>query len=259
MLNFAANLTTMFSEAPFPQRFSLAAQAGFTAVECLFPYELSPEELARLLEKNRLRLVLFNLPAGRWEEGERGITALPGREREFRDGLERALVYAQAADCPVLHAMAGLASAVTPPHLMAQTYRSNLLFAADFFAEHGIQIVVEPINRRTMPGYFLHRLAQAAEYIEQSGRANLGLQFDFFHVQMEEGCVSLKLKEYFSVIRHCQIAGVPDRHEPDTGELDSSYLFRLLEALGYRGYIGCEYIPHGNTLAGLSWLRDWQA
>lgn len=259
MPNFAANLTTMFFEVPFPQRFSLAAQAGFRAVECLFPYALSPDELAGLLEKNRLRLVLFNLPAGKWEEGERGITALPGREREFRDGLERALVYAQAANCSLLHAMAGLEPTGAADPAMEQTYRDNLLLAADFFAEHGIQLVIEPINRRTMPGYFLHRLDQAAEYIERLGRPNLGLQFDFFHVQMEEGCVSLKLREYFPLIRHCQIAGVPDRHEPDSGELDCSHLFRLLEALGYRGYIGCEYVPAGNTLAGLAWLRDWQA
>lgn len=146
MLNFAANLTTMFSEVPFPQRFSLAAEAGFTTVECLFPYALSPDELAGLLEKNRLRLVLFNLPAGKWEEGERGITALPGREREFRDGLERALVYAQAGNCSLLHAMAGLEPTGAAGPAMEQTYRDNLLLAADFFAEHGIQIVIEPIS-----------------------------------------------------------------------------------------------------------------
>jgi hydroxypyruvate isomerase len=255
MPNFAANLSTMFTEVPFPERFSLAAQAGFTAVEFLFPYSLSPDALAGLLEKNQLRLVLFNLPAGKWEQGERGLTALPGRESEFMEGLELALGYAKATNCPLVHAMAGIKPTTAPRDAVEQTYKANLGLAADFFADHGIKVALEPINHRSMPGYFLHSLQQAAGYIQELGKPNLALQFDFFHVQMEEGCVSLKFKEYFPLVGHCQIASAPERHEPDGGELNYAYIFELLDTLNYQGYVGCEYTPAGETLAGLSWFQ----
>ncbi len=259
MPQFAANLTTMFTEVSFEKRFAAAAQAGFKAVECMFPYEVPPVGVAALLQRHALRLVLFNLYAGNWEQGDRGLAAQPGREEEFTASLQRALDYCKATGCSMVHPMAGLvpegadAAAVKK---METVYTDNLAKAADFFEPHGVTVVIEAINQRSIPGYFVRTQDQAAGYIEQLGKANLKLQFDFFHVQMEEGCVSLRFKEHFSRIGHCQLAGVPERHEPDSGELDYAYIFELVDAMRYGGYIGCEYLPAGDTRAGLGWLKS---
>ncbi len=258
MPQFAANLSTMFTEVPFEERFAAAAQAGFKAVECMFPYVLPPDGVAALLQHNGLRLVLFNLYAGDWEQGERGLAAQPGREQEFSASLERALAYCKATGCALVHPMAGLvpeSADAGKRQEMETVYAANLAKAADFFAPHGVTVVIEAINQRSIPGYFLRTQGQAAAYLEQLGKSNLKLQFDFFHVQMEEGCVALKFKELFPLIGHCQLAGVPDRHEPDSGELDYRYIFHVVDSMQYAGYIGCEYLPAGETRAGLGWLE----
>ncbi len=256
MPQFAANLSTMFTEEPFEKRFAAAAQCGFKAVECMFPYVISPESVKALLDENGLQMVLFNLPAGNWEQGDRGLAAQPGREGEFAESLDRALAYCQATGCSIVHAMAGLVPENGNPDQMEAVYRNNLLRAADFFQPHGVTVAMEAINQRSMPGYYLRTLQQAAGYINEINRPNLKLQFDFFHVQMEEGCVSLKFKEYFPLIGHCQLAGVPERHEPDSSELDYKFIFELVDSMQYAGFIGCEYIPAADTRAGLSWLAS---
>ena len=255
---FAANLSMMFTEVPFLDRYALAAEAGFTAVEYLLPYAFSEEQVAAPLKKYDLKQAIFNLPAGNWDKGERGIAALPGREDEFAESLKTALAYAKATRCPIVHAMAGFPSKDANPAEVERVYKANIAKAADFFAPHGINVSIEPINQRSMPGYFLRTVGQAVGYIEELNRPNLKLQFDFFHVQMEEGCVALKFKENFKHIGYCQLAGVPERHEPDTGELNYSYVYDVVDAMGYTGRIGCEYNPSGKTAAGLGWFAKYK-
>ena len=258
MPRFAANLSMMFTEAPFLQRYELAAKAGFTAVEYLLPYAFSVEEVTAPLAKYALKQALFNLPAGAWDKGERGIAAIPGREGEVAKSLETALDYVKATKTPIVHLMAGFPPKDADMAEVERVYMANLARAADFFAPHGINVGIEPINRRSMPGYFLHAIKQAVGYIEALGKPNIKLQFDFFHVQMEEGCVALKLKENFKYIGHFQLAGAPERNEPDTGELRYEYLYAVIDALGYTGYIGCEYNPAQGTEAGLGWFAPYK-
>ena len=258
MPNFAANLTFMFTELPFTERFAAAAKAGFTAVEYLFPYDYTPEAIADLLRANGLTQALFNLHAGDWAGGERGISCLPGREKEFAASVEQAAAYAKVIGNTRVHAMASLVPDGADRMEMERTYLANIKFAAAKLAEHGLTLCLEPINQRSMPGYFLNRQDQAVRYISTIGAPNIMLQFDCFHVQMEEGCVSLKFKEYFPLIGHCQIAAAPDRHEPDTGELCYSHIFSLMDSLGYSGYVGCEYAPAGKTEDGLGWFAPWK-
>ncbi len=255
MPRFAANLTMMFTELPFPDRFAAAADQGFSLVEYLFPYEYDPDSLARRLEDCGLSQALFNLPAGDWATGERGLACLPGREKEFEDSVEKAVLYARALKCPRVHAMAGNAPADAGKGELESLYLANIRRAAQRLADEGLELCLEPINRYSMPGYFLRTQGQAAEYIAHLGLPNVRLQFDFFHCQMEEGNVAGTLRRHFPLIGHCQIAGVPDRHEPDQGELHYPYLFELLDSLGYQGVVGCEYIPAGSTAAGLGWAR----
>jgi hydroxypyruvate isomerase len=198
------------------------------------------------------------MPAGEWDKGERGLAALPGREAEFAGSLETALAYAKATGAPIVHCMAGYPPKDVDLAEAERVYKANIAKAADFFAPHGIKVGIEPINRRSMPGYFLRTLKQAAGYIEELGRPNLRLQFDFFHVQMEEGSVALNLREYFKYIGHCQLAGAPERHEPDTGELRYEYIYKVVDELGYPGYIGCEYNPAGGTEEGLGWFAPYK-
>ncbi len=257
MPKLAANLSMLFTEAPFLERFAAAAGAGFAGVEFLFPYPHAPEDLAAALRDSGLEQALFNLPPGDWEAGERGLAALPGRKAEFRAGLERALPYAQALNCRRVHMMAGIPPGGADPAACRDAYLANLRAAAAFFAPHGVSVLAEPINARDVPGYFLNRQGQAVAFIEAAGAANVGLQMDFYHCQIVEGDLARHLRANFGHIRHIQIAGVPGRHEPDRGEIDYPYLFDLMDELGYDGWVGCEYRPAGDTLAGLGWARAY--
>ena len=258
MPKFAANLTMMFNEVAFAQRFAAAAAAGFKAVEFLFPYEHAAQDVALWLKQNRLENVLFNLPPGDWAAGERGIAALPGREAEFRSGVARAIEYAQALGTQRLHMMAGLIPPGADLGLHRELYLGNLRYAARELARHGLTLLIEPINGRDMPGYFLHSQAQAHGLREESGEPNVKVQMDFYHAQIVEGDLTTTFKKYFDGIGHVQIASVPSRNEPDDGEVNYPYLFRLLDELGYEGWIGCEYRPRGRTEDGLAWLAAAQ-
>ena len=258
MPRFAANLTMMFNEVSFPQRFAAAAAAGFKAVEFLFPYDHSPAEVASLLHENQLQNVLFNLPPGDWAAGERGIACLPGREEEFRAGVARAIEYALALGTPRLHMMAGLVPAGADLAVHREQYLSNLRHAAKELGKHGLMLLLEPINGRDMPGYFLTGQAQAHALREESGATNVKVQMDFYHAQIVEGDLAMTLKQHVNGIGHVQIASVPSRNEPDDGEVNYPYLFALLDELGYDGWIGCEYRPRGRTEDGLAWLKAAQ-
>ena len=257
MPKLAANLSMMFNENPFLERFAAAARAGFKGVEFLFPYDYAPEDLAGALRDNGLEQALFNLPPGDWEGGERGLAALPGREAEFQAGLARALPYAQALGCRRVHMMAGIPPEGTSRLTCRDAYVANLRAAAAFFAPHGVSVLAEPINARDIPGYFLNYQGQAVALLEAAGAANTGLQMDFYHCQIVDGDLAVHLRANFARIRHIQIAGVPERHEPDRGEVNYPYLLDLMDELGYEGWVGCEYRPADDTLAGLGWARAY--
>jgi hydroxypyruvate isomerase len=258
MPRFAANLTMMFTEVPFARRFAAAAAAGFDAVEFLFPYDHSPEDVAAWLKDSKLRNVLFNLPPGNWEAGERGIASLPGREAEFQAGVATALTYAKALGTPRLHVMAGLLPEGADRNACLERYVDNLRYAARQLAQHGLTLLIEPINGRDMPGYLLQTQAEAHAVRERVGEANLKVQMDLYHAQIMGGDLSATLRRHIGHVGHIQVAGVPDRHEPDQGELNVKHLFGLLDELGYEGWVGCEYRPLGTTQDGLQWLREFQ-
>jgi hydroxypyruvate isomerase len=258
MPRFAANLSLMFNEVPFPERFARAAAAGFKAVEFMFPYDHAPSEVASWLKHAGLENVLFNMPPGDWAAGDRGLAAVPGREAEFRAGLAKALDYAEALGTPRLHAMAGPVPTGVDPAAWQRTYVDNLRHAAQALARRGLTLVIEPINHRDVPGYFLNTHAQAVAVLDSVGEANLMIQMDFYHAQITEGDLAVTLKRNLARIGHVQIAGVPDRDEPDQGEVNYPYLFKLLDTLGYAGWIGCEYRPRAGTEAGLGWLEGWR-
>jgi hydroxypyruvate isomerase len=255
---FAANLTMMFNEVAFPRRFAAAAAAGFKAVEFLFPYDYGPQEVAAWLRDNGLENVLFNLPPGDWAAGERGIAALPGREAEFRAGVARAIEYALALGTGRVHMMAGLVPAGADRGLHRETYLANLRHAAAEVGKHGITLLMEPINGRDMPGYFLQTQADAHALRKECGQPNVKVQMDFYHAQIVEGDLAMTFKNNFDGIGHVQIASVPARNEPDDGEVNYPFLYRLLDELGYEGWIGCEYRPRGKTEDGLGWLAAAQ-
>lgn len=260
MIRLAANLSMLFQEHAFLDRFAAAADAGFTGVEYLFPYAHAPESIAEALRASGVEQVLFNLPPGDWEAGERGIASLPGREAEFRDAVVEGLRYAEHLDCPRVHAMAGLLPEGADAETRAAhhaTYIDNLRFAAGEASKAGRAVLIEPINTRDMPGYFLSRQDQAVAVLEAVGADNLRLQFDFYHCQIMEGDLIRHLERLLPHIGHVQIAGVPQRHEPDSGEVHYPAVLERLEALGYRGWVGCEYRPAGATRAGLGWGRDY--
>jgi len=257
MPKFAANLSLMFNEVAFMDRFAAAAQAGFDAVEFLFPYEHPADDIARALRTHGLANVLFNLPPGDWAAGERGMAALPGREAEFRESVALALRYARALGTPRLHAMAGVLPADADRGAYRATYVANLGYAAAEAAREGIDVLVEPLNPRDVPGYLVRTQAEAHAIREAVGAANLKVQMDLYHCQIVEGDVATRLRRFLPHVGHIQIAGVPDRHEPDTGELNYRYLFRLLDDLGYQGWVGCEYRPANGTVAGLAWMRTF--
>lgn len=259
MPRFSANLTFLFTEVPFLDRFAAAASAGFRAVEFAFPYEHPPAAIAERLAAAHLENVLFNMPPGDWAAGERGLACLPGREDEFRQGVATALDYARALGTPRLHAMAGIVPPGASRAACEQTYIANLRYAAEALAPAGITLLIEAINTRDMPGYFLNTQAQASAICDEVGLPNIGMQMDCYHMQIVEGDIATKLRAYAARCGHVQIAGVPERNEPDTGELRYSYLFQVLDDIGYNGWIGCEYRPAGKTEDGLAWFKPWAA
>ncbi len=255
MPRLAANLSMMFNELPFLDRFAAAGRAGFAGVEFLFPYEHPAAELRRRLDDTGLTLALFNMPPGDWAAGDRGLASLPGRQAEFRDGVSRALDYAGALGCKLVHCMAGVPPAGTNPLIAASLFAANLAWACERAHAAGVLVVIEPINQRDIPGFHLATTGQAAAVIEAIGRDRLGLQFDIYHCQITEGDVTKRMEALLPLIAHMQIADVPGRNEPGTGEIAWPFVFRRIAELGYQGWIGCEYRPAGETVAGLGW-RD---
>jgi hydroxypyruvate isomerase len=251
MLRFAANLTFMYGEYAFPDRFAAAARDGFTAVEYLFPYEYPAQQLAVWLQSHGLVQALFNAPPGNWAAGERGLASLPGREAEFRSTMHTAFDYAQALHCRRVHVMAGLQPG------SRSTFVANLAWAAALAQPAGIELLIEPINSRDMPGYFLNRQDEAHAIVDEVGNPALKVQMDLYHCQIVEGDVSMKLRKYLAdkSVGHIQIASVPARNEPDHGELNYDYVLDLIDELGFEGWIGCEYRPKGGTSNGLAWLK----
>jgi hydroxypyruvate isomerase len=254
MPNFAANISMMFTEWEFLDRFDAAAEAGFTAVEYMFPYEYPAATIAERQRRNGLTPALFNMPPGNLEAGERGLAALADRFADVKDGVALALEYAEASGAKCLHLMAGIADATDPQARLA--YRNAVTYAAGMLADHGICVLLEPINARNVPGYFLNDFAMAETLIGELAIDNLKLQFDIYHRQIMHGDVVKALERLLPIIGHVQTAGVPERHEPGSGELNDAFVFAALERLGYRGFVGCEYIPAKNTLDGLGWFAD---
>ncbi len=255
MPRFAANLSMMFTEQPFLDRFDAAAKAGFTAVEFLFPYEHPAEVVGARLKRNGLTQALFNLPPGDWNAGEKGLAALPDRFDDLKNSLETALPYAKATEVKRLHLMAGIAD--RGDHFAVEAYYKSVAWAAEFFAPHGIDVVIEPINARNVPGYFLNDFLFARDLIKELKIANLKLQFDIYHCQIIHGDVTMRLREMMPIIGHIQIASIPSRNEPDDEELNYPFLFAELDRLGYAGFVGCEYNPRGRTEDGLAWFKPY--
>ena len=258
MPRFAANLSMMYNEHAFLDRFGAAAKDGFRGVEFLFPYAFAAADIRARLDTHGLTQALFNLPPGNWEAGERGLASLPGREAEFRAALDTALSYARVLGNDRLHAMAGL---IRPDQDRARhraTYLQNLAIAAREAASLGITIVIEPINTRDIPGFFLNRQDEAHAICAEVGAPNLKVQMDFYHCQIVEGDLAMKLRQYIGGVGHIQIAGVPERHEPDLGEINYPYLFALMDEVGYAGWVGCEYRPKAGTSEGLGWFAPWR-
>jgi len=258
MPRFAANLSLMYTELPFLQRFDAAAADGFRAVEFLFPYEFAAAEVAAALRASGLRQVLFNAPPGDLAAGDRGTCGVPGHEAEFRAGVEQAIGYAAALECPRLHLMAGVAGDDAQRARHRATHVANLRWAARRLAREGITALIEPINTRDVPGYLLNTQADAHAIVAEVGEPNLRVQMDLYHCQIVEGDVATKIRHYLGGVGHMQVAGVPERHEPDIGELNYPYLFALIDELGYDGWIGCEYRPRGATRDGLGWMSRWR-
>jgi hydroxypyruvate isomerase len=258
MLSFAANLAMLFEEVPFMERFALARAAGFDGVEYPFPYEHSKVELAERLEAHRLKQVLFNLPPGDLRTNERGIACQPARRGEFREGVGVAIEYARALGCSRVNCLAGPAAGVEEG-VALETLIDNLRFAAAELAAVGVRLLIEPINGRDMPGFFLQRSAQALAVIDAVASDNLQLQYDVYHMQVMEGDLARGIERCLPRIGHIQIADNPGRHEPGTGEINYAFLLPYIERLGYTGWVGCEYRPAAGTREGLSWLDPYRA
>ena len=254
MLRFAANLSMLFTEAPFLDRFALAAHAGFAAVECQFPYEAPAAEIRARLDDLGLEMVLHNLPAGDWAAGDRGLACLPHRVDEFRAGVPRAIAYARALGVTRVNCLAGIAPPGADADTLYRTLVDNLRFAAHAFAAEGLQLLVEPINTFDIPGFLVSRTAQAVALLDEVGAPNAFVQYDAYHAQRMEGELAGTLARFLPRIAHVQVADNPGRHEPGTGEIRFAFLFAELGRLGYDGWIGCEYRPAGGTEAGLGWL-----
>jgi 2-dehydrotetronate isomerase len=270
MPKFAANLHYLFSETPFLERFERAAAFGFRAVEFQVPYDWPAQQLADLLAKHQLALALIDTPTGNWQSGDRGLASVPGREAEFLAGLEKTIAYARALKPECVHVLAGVYDSATSYELAEETFISNLKIAAKALAEIGVAAVIEPINNKMdvvqggeryvtqgMRGFFLHRVDQARKIIEYVASDNLFLHLDLYHQQIMQGNLAQTLRENISVIRHIQFAGVPGRHEPDVGEINYPFLFDMIDELGYRGWVGCEYRPRTTTETGLKWAAAY--
>jgi hydroxypyruvate isomerase len=257
MPKFAANLTMLFNELPFMQRFEAAAKAGFKAVEYLFPYAYDKKELAAALRVNGLEQVLHNLPAGNWDGGERGIACHPDRVGEFQDGVGHAITYAKALGVPQLNCLAGIVPKGVAPETARQTFVENLAFAAAKLKAEGLRLLIEPINTFDIPGFFLSGTRQAQDIIAATGADNLFVQYDIYHMQRMEGELANTIKANLARIGHLQLADNPGRNEPGTGEINYPFLFRHIDALRYDGWIGCEYKPATTTTAGLSWIAPY--
>ena len=256
MVRLAANVSTLFQELPFLDRFDAAADAGFEAAECQFPYAWPADAVAARLARSSLQLAMFNMPAGDLEAGEFGFAALADKSAQLRVGVRTAIDYALATGAKRLHLLAGCGDAADPA--VRETYVSSLAWAADQLAPHGLTLLIEPINRRDRPGYFLGDFGLAEEIIAALAHPSLKLQFDIYHRQLLHGDVTAALRRLLPIVGHVQVASVPDRHEPGTGELDDFRLFRELDAIGYDGFVGCEYVPARATREGLGWLRRWR-
>ena len=258
MPKFAANLSMLFGEHDFLDRFQAAAEAGFEGVEYLFPYAYEKDALAERLSTHGLTQVLFNMPPGDWDAGERGLACLPDRRGEFQDGVGEAIAYAKALDCKMLHSMAGLAPEGADPAQLRACYVENLRFAAKATKEAGLSLLIEPINNRDIPGYYLNYSAQALDIIEEVGADNLFLQYDIYHMQIMEGDLAPTIEAKLPRIAHMQLADTPGRHEPGTGEINYPFLFDHIDRIGYTGWIGCEYKPAGTTAEGLDWFAPYR-
>ena len=255
MPKFAANLTMLFNEVPFLERFAAARAAGFEAVEYLFPYAFDKNELAALLKTHGLKQVLHNLPAGNWDAGERGIACHPDRVEEFRAGVDKAIEYATALGCPQVNCLAGKVPAGVSREQAHATFVANLKFAADKLKKAGLKLLIEPINSYDIPGFFLNYTAQAAAILDEVGSDNLYIQYDLYHAQRMEGELAATVQKHLARIAHVQLADNPGRNEPGTGEMNYPFLFRHLDAIGYTGWIGCEYKPKTTTVEGLGWIK----
>jgi hydroxypyruvate isomerase len=258
MPKFAANLTMLFNEVEFLERFALAAKAGFEGVEFLFPYAHSVDEIAKRLSDSGTKLVLHNLPAGNWAAGERGIACLPGREEEFRSGVDQAIQYATALGCRRVNCLAGIEPKGSDSSESYATFVENLRFAADLLAGSSINLLIEPINTRDIPGFFLHSTRQARAVLLDAKSPNLKVQYDVYHMQIMEGDLAMTIQSNLDSIGHIQIADNPRRNEPGTGEINFDFLFGFLDTIGYAGWVGCEYKPRTTTVEGLGWFEKFK-
>lgn len=257
MPKFAANLSMMFTEVPFLDRFASASAAGFSAAEFLFPYEHSPEVVQSKASTAGIQVTLFNMPAGDWSGGERGIGCIPGREEEFRTGVTKALTYAKCLGTEYLHAMAGIVPQGVDAKVCRMTLIENLKYAAAELAKHNITLLLEAINTRDMPGFSVSTQIDSYSVCAAVNAPNIRMQMDLYHMQVMEGDLATKLRYFAPHCGHIQIAGCPERNEPDTGEIRYEYLFRLLDEIGYKGWLGCEYRPAGKTTDGLGWMQTF--
>ena len=256
MPKFAANLTMLFTEYDFLDRFDRAAKAGFRGVEYLFPYAYKPEQLAEKLVANNLVQVLHNLPAGNWEGGERGIACLPDRVGEFREGVAKAIEYAKTLNCPQLNCLSGIAPGGADASKVRETFVGNIRYAGEELKKHGIKLLIEPVNTRDIPGFYLNRTKQALELIDEAGSDNIFVQYDVYHMQIMEGDLARTVETNLAQIKHIQLADNPGRNEPGTGEINYPFLFGFFDRIGYDGWIGCEYKPRGKTEEGLGWFTE---
>ena len=256
MPRFAANLTMLFNEVPFLDRFERAARAGFETVEFLFPYAYSKEEIVARLKGNRLNLVLHNLPGGDWDAGERGIACLPDRVDEFREGVGRAIEYASALGAPQVNCLAGKTPLGATDDMLRKTFVANLKYAAAELKKAKLKLLIEPINTYDIAGFYLNRTSQAISIMDEVGSDNLFLQYDIYHAQRSEGELAATMSKHLARIAHVQVADNPGRNEPGSGEIHYAFLFEHLDRIGYSGYVGCEYKPAGTTESGLQWLEQ---